>query len=299
MRLERCAAFVGFVVLVLSTAPADAAEPLADLPLQFEKNLPLASIRVNGTPLLFILDSAANGCVLDADAAAAIGVRPTDSATASGSGGTTTVSLARGVGLRLGGIETVPEYVVLAGLANLRFQKPVRGVLGFPLFGRYVVEIDYANRRARVFDPATYEHPAGAEALELWMTDGPTVRGRLSLTGGEEVDADLQLDTGSSHVLTLCKPFVDRHRLLGKVPGLVDGETQGIGGGSKDKVGRIARVAVGRASVERPEVRFVTQGGGTLARGRFDANLGNAFLSPSRGDLRHPSGPAVPAPAGA
>jgi hypothetical protein len=277
MSLERVVVFVAFV---LFTAPASAREPVAELPLQFEKNLPLASVRINGAAVLVILDSAANGCVLDASTAAAIGIKPTDSAMTSGSGGMTRVSLARGgVRLALGGLEIVPKYAVLMGLENLHFQEPVRGVLGFPLFGKHVVEIDYANRRARVFDPETFEPAPGAGALKLWMTDGPTVRGRLNLTAGEEVEADLQLDTGSSHVLSLCQPFVERHRLLEKVPGLVDGQTQGIGGGSKDKVGRILRITVGRASIEGPEVRFITQGGGTLATDRFDANLGNGFLS--------------------
>ena len=279
MSLERTAAFVGFVALVMSTVPARAAEPVVELPLEFEKNLPLASIRVNGAPVLFILDSAAEGCVIDEKAAAAAGVRPTDSATASGSGGTTTVSLARGVRLGLGGLEIVPDYVVLTPLAHLGFEKPVHGILGRPLFGKLVVEIDYANRVARLFDAAFFQPAAGAEALKLWMTDGPTVRGRLNLTGHEEIEADLQLDTGSSHVLTLCKPFVDRHRLLVTLPGLADGETRGIGGASTDKVGHLARVALGRASLDNPEVRLVTQAVGTLARDAFAANLGNGFLS--------------------
>ena len=168
---------------------------------------------------------------------------------------------------------------MLTGLEKLGFEKPVHGILGFPLFGKHVVEIDYANRRARIFDAATFQPAQDAEALKLWMTDGPTVRGRLNLTGREEMEADLQLDTGSSHVLSLCKPFVDRHHLLEKLPGLVDGVTQGIGGGSKDKVGRIARITLGSASMEQPEVRFLTQAGGTLATDRFAANLGNGFLS--------------------
>ncbi len=279
---RRRVSFLGlaaFLALGVLATEARAARPLAELPLELDKNLPLASILVNGTPVVFILDSAANGCVIDAKKAASIGIKATDSAMASGSGGMTTVELARGIRLGLGAVEIVPEFAVLTALDGLGFEKPVHGILGFPLFGKHVVEIDHAARRVRIFDSAEYQPAPEADALALWMTDGPTVRGRLRLAGGEEIEADIQLDTGSSHVLTVCKPFVDRHRLLEKVQGLVDGETRGIGGGSKDKVGRIAGIALGRATIEQPEVRFSTHAEGTLATERFGANLGNGFLS--------------------
>ncbi|HUL78778.1 MAG TPA: retropepsin-like aspartic protease [Vicinamibacteria bacterium] len=264
---------------LLLASPLPAADPVAELPLEFEKNLPLATLRVKDTPLVFVLDSAAAGCVLDGEKAAEMGITATDSALNSGSGGTIAVGLAHGVRLRLGGLEVVPDYTVLTPLHGLGFRKAVQGILGFPLFGKYVVEIDYAARQARIFDPERHQPAPGTEAVPLWMADGPTVRGRLKLAGAEEIEADFQLDTGSSHVLTICKAFVDRHRMLERVPGLVLGETVGIGGASPDRVGRIASVAVGRFSIDAPEVRFATGEGGSFESHRFEANLGNGFLA--------------------
>jgi hypothetical protein len=77
------------------------------------------------------------------------------------------VELVRGVRLGLGPLEIVPRFVVLTALEGLGFEKPVVGVLGSPLFGEHVVEIDYARRRFRVFEPNRYQPPPEADSLRL------------------------------------------------------------------------------------------------------------------------------------
>src|SRR5512133_540306 len=74
--------------------------PVAELPLEFDKNLPLVSLRVNDSPLTFILDSASRDCVIDDKAAADAGIDAPEPAFSSGSGGMVAVKLARGVKLR-------------------------------------------------------------------------------------------------------------------------------------------------------------------------------------------------------
>lgn len=280
MKYTSCS--IALIILAISmprTLHGQSAKPLVELPLDFEKNLPVASIHVNGSPQLFILDSAAASCVMDDAAAAQVGLTASVRALSSGSGGMVAVGLARGARLQLSGLEIGVENVVLTSLAGLGFQKAVHGIIGFPLFGKYVVEIDYPGKAARIFTPGTFQAPQGAEIIPLWMTDGPTARGQLKLAGQEAIEADFQLDTGSSHVLTVCKPFVDRHQLLKKVAGLRAERTSGLGGTSPDMVGRIESVTLGSNCIRNPEVRFSTHAAGTLSTPRFGANLGNAFLN--------------------
>ncbi len=253
--------------------------PIAEIPLEFDKNLPLASIHVNGAPLTFILDSAAAGCVIDEQAAVAHGIEPSESGVSTGSGGRFGVKLARRVDLRLAGVQVELEYAVVTSLTHLEFQKPVHGIIGSPLFANYVVEIDYRGRTARIYDPERYQPPPSGHVSHVWMADGPTLAGRLKLPGQRPLEAHFQLDTGSAHVLTICKPFVDRHKMLDALKNARTGSTLGLGGRSPDVVARIDSVSVGPYSVENPEVRLSINSTGSFASDRFSANLGSGFLN--------------------
>ena len=92
-------------------------QPLSKLPIEFEKDLPLTSIGVNGSSLLFILDSAAPSCVIDDEAAAQLGIKASQRALSSGSGGMVTVGLARGIRLSFTGLEIDLETAVLSNRA--------------------------------------------------------------------------------------------------------------------------------------------------------------------------------------
>ncbi len=270
-----------FALILLATAAAGAAEPQWPivLPMSLEKNLPLVQIGVNGgEALTFILDSAANGCVLDGERAAALGLKPAETGWSSGSGGMQQVGILRGVRLDLGGIVISPPHVTTIGMKELGLQR-AQGILGFPLFGKYVVELDYPGSRVRIFRPGSYRLPPEAQALPMRMTIGPVVRGSVRVRGRAPIEADMQLDTGSAHVLTFCTPFVDRHRLLESADEIVAGKTRGFGGPSADLTGRIEEVRIGRFAVEKPVVRFSRQATGSFGTEQhYSANIGGEFM---------------------
>jgi hypothetical protein len=270
------------VVWLTGVSLSIAAEPSwpVVLPMTMEKNLPLVEIAVNGTEALrFILDSAAEGCVIDHERALAIGLPVNGSATASGSNGRQQVALIEGVRLSVGGIRIVPPHTFAFEMKTLAFKGRVDGILGFPLFGHYVVEIDYLGSQVRIFQPESYRPSQQAQEIPLRMTTGPVVRGSVRVRDKAPIEADFQLYTGSAHVLTLCTSFVDRHNLLEPAEGKVAGTTLGVGGEGADVVGRIEEVRIGRFSMQRPTVRFSRRTGGSLAsEDEFSANLGGEFL---------------------
>jgi hypothetical protein len=111
------------------------------------------------------------------------------------------------------------------------------------------------------------------------MTTGPVVRASIRVRGRPRIDLDIQLDTGSAHILTFCTPFVDRHRLLEAAADLKPGHTLGVGGGSDDFAGRIVEVRIGRFAAQNPLVRFARQAAGAFASERYySANLGGEFM---------------------
>lgn len=136
-------------MVFFSTLPANRARGLrAELPIELHKNLPLALIHVNGSePLTFILDSAAAHFVLDRKRAVALGLKIAGTAESSGSGGSVLVELVHDVRLNMNGVEIVPERVLAFDMEQLSFRHAVDGILGLPLFSKYVVEIDYLSLR--------------------------------------------------------------------------------------------------------------------------------------------------------
>ncbi|MBI4908229.1 MAG: hypothetical protein HY820_31675 [Acidobacteria bacterium] len=194
----------------------------------------------------------------------------------SGSGGEQRVATLAGVHLNLGGIE-IRSYAF--DMKSLAFKGPVGGILGFPLFGKYVVEIDYPGSRVRIFHPDTYQPSPQAAVLPLRMTTGPVVRGSIRVRGKEPIEVDMHLDTGSAHILTVCSPFVDRHKLIESADDWVPGTTRGFGGPAADITGRIEEVRIARFAAEMPVVRFLRQTTGSFGSElHYSANLGSAFL---------------------
>lgn len=270
------------IALLAQATMATAAElrwPVV-LPMRMEKNLPLVQVTVNGAQTLtFILDSAAANCVVDRARAAALGLNESGSAISSGSGGAQQVGLLVGVHLNLGELEIRPPRSITFDMKSLAFQSPVAGILGFPLFGKYIVEIDYPGSRVRIFQPGSYQPSPTADMLPIRMTIGPVVRGSIRVRGQRPIEADMQLDTGSAHVLTICSPFVDRHQLLDSADEVAPGTTRGFGGATVDMVGRIEEVRIGRFAADKPVVRFSRQTTGTLgSEQHYSANLGGEFM---------------------
>ena len=77
--------------------------------------------------------------------------------------------------------------------------RPIDGVLGFDVFQRYVVEIDYEARIVRLFDlDGSLPTPAAGEALRLTITKHlPYVTAALKVKGRPQAEKTLLIDTGS------------------------------------------------------------------------------------------------------
>jgi hypothetical protein len=269
-----------FALLCCTTiATAQTSEPEV-LPLTFEKNLPLAQVSVNGMPgIVFIVDSAARGCLIDRERAAAMGLKPVANGMGNGSGGSQHVGIIPGVRLALGKVELEPTECYTFDMKTLGFDSRVDGVLGTPLFDKHIVEIDYPASRARIFQPRDYRPSPKAELFAARITVGPIVRGHIKARGQDPIDLDLELDTGSAHVLTVCTPVVDRHRLLQSADELTPGNTRGVGGRSPDITGRIEELRIGRFALEKPVVRFSRGTSGAFASEQYySANVGGDFL---------------------
>jgi hypothetical protein len=121
-----------------------------------------------------------------------------------------------------------------------------QGVIGYSLFNRFVVELDYDRGVMRLLEPADYEPPEGAHVLPLTMRHNvPYTRIRVTPVGGEPYETEVVVDLGASHAISLnteggeqiSVPEGSLTTVLGR----------GLSGEILGEVGRIAELDLGGA----------------------------------------------------
>lgn len=81
----------------------------------------------------------------------------------------------------------------------------VHGILGYELFSRYVVKIDYSRSLLTLYEPEVFRPRRRYTAFDMDIVDTkPYINCSLTTSGdGEKEEARLFLDTGASHALLL------------------------------------------------------------------------------------------------
>jgi hypothetical protein len=229
-------------------------------------------IQVSGTgfsPRTFLLDTGAQITHLTSELVREAGLKTSGSLGITGVGpGRIQGTYVRGASLDIGGVRLRAERAIAApgealfGPVYSSSGKRFEGVIGYDLFARYAVEIDYERRVLRFFDPAQYAPPAGADLVPIRLVDRkPYLTGIVSL-GGKTIPANLHLDTGSGGGLGFNGNFVEDQDLLALAGTTLPSFNRGVGGTTAARLGRAGSLTIGSTTVERP---FMTL---ALAQGR-------------------------------
>jgi len=107
----------------------------------------------------------------------------------------------------------------------------VEGVLGKPLFDRFVVDIDYAAQRITFHEPTGYRYEGRGETLPLRMADGiPVLDAKVTAAPRRSATARLAVDLGASTAITINRQFADSHQVLPAQETLRATNECGVGG---------------------------------------------------------------------
>ncbi|HKV38788.1 MAG TPA: aspartyl protease family protein, partial [Blastocatellia bacterium] len=179
------------------------------LPLEQCGNVVFVKVRVNGSgPLDFVLDSGAGQDGLDIGVAKQLNLNLEGQALGTGAGqGTYQVRFIKNVTIGLSTKSIRANRTVrytddqmpavdFSGLEAILGRK-VDGLLGYDLFKRFVVQIDYDQQLVRLFDPDDFV-AGGGVVLPVHIWDGtPSVHASLTLVSGKRVEGSFMIDTGS------------------------------------------------------------------------------------------------------
>ncbi len=256
-----------------------------DIPFELNANKIYLSVLVNNKgPLSFILDSGAAFDVLDEEWARALNMKLSDESTVRGAGeGSVQIAVGTGLSLSLKGLEIVkPSITILPIHASISYNegRAVDGLLGYDFFKRFVVEIDYANKRISIHEPKTYHYAGPGKIIALEENRGHTfINTTLVLANGSQVPVRLLVDTGARMALLLNTPFVDVHRLVGTTPQIIDSIIGiGVGGQYRSAVARIESLRIGPYTMKEPVITLSRAQSGVLAGSDYDGIIGAEIL---------------------
>jgi len=225
------------------------------VPLSFMGNRPIVEVTINGAgPYRMILDTGAQGSVLDSGLADELGLPVLGEAQlGSPAGGEPVASKIVGFdGISLGDAVITGGTMVAVGLKGFfeRADGP-RGVLSAALFEEYLTTLDYPGRRL-VIRSGSLPEPDGVEVIPYQDISGlpalPVVlAGRTFM---------VHMDTGSPHALVLPAKYADELPLAS--PPVEAGRARTV---DREMVIRVAPVdgtlTLGRLTIGRPDISFM------------------------------------------
>jgi len=190
---------------------------------------------------------------------------------------TVDVSFAHAKEVRLGGAVLADPVFAIIDLRDLPKVEGVEcdGLVGYEMFRRFGVTIDYAGHTLTLAEPSKFTPPAGATAVPFDLDDRiPIVAGTL-----DGVPVRMSVDTGSRSSLTMHSPFVREHDLVAKyhaAPEAVVG--WGVGGASRGRPARLGTLMLGDRAVVGIAGDLYTGDKGAFANPDLSANLGGGVL---------------------
>ena len=183
------------------------------IPIEIQHNVVLIPIRVNGSfELNFILDTGAKRNILtepllqeflSLDSLRKVKVRGL------GGGEEIEASVASQVSISLpGGVKGVGLQMLILpkGLISYSgmFGKPVYGIMGYEIFGQFVVEINYREKYVKLYDPFKFKPRKKYSELDIEIVRSkPYINATLTDYRGKQFKRKWLLDTGASNAITL------------------------------------------------------------------------------------------------
>jgi PDZ domain/Aspartyl protease len=231
-----------------------------DLPFELVDNRIIVSARMNGVgPLRLILDTGADEGYLTHATAERLHLKVAGEEDGHGTGATT-LRMGRGeVGeIRLG--EAVFHDWPMALLMsdepdNVFGSRAPDGVIGKPVFDRYVLRVDYQRKVLTLTPSAQYVAPAGAVVVRFDLPRQiPVIDAELDGVRGR-----FGVDTGARSSLLVYGPFAAEHKLKEKYGAKLEGVTGwGLGGPIRSLLARSQHFRIGGFDVQGSVVRLST-----------------------------------------
>ena len=260
------------------------------IPFELQSNLVIIPVRVNdGEELKFILDTGVRTAILTSglyvEGVPGINDRMI-SLMGAGNEGEVSAYVSNGISFDL------PEGVVAEGNAMLVLKEDylrldsylgtrVHGILGYEIFSRFVVEIDYMRQQIVLHKPEYFKPRRRFTKIPITIEDTkPYVDGvKLAVNDSTTVDVKLMIDTGASHSLMLNTASNDSISVPN--PHLSGYLGRGLSGDIFGHMGRVSGLSIKEFTLDDVISSFPEEGDFLQAahsRAEHNGNIGGSVL---------------------
>jgi hypothetical protein len=232
-------------------------------PIEIYNNLVVVPVVLNGAlPLKFILDTGVRTSILTQKAFTDIlNLSYARKYTISGPGGEKLIDayITNNVSLELPGVTGRGHAMLVLEQDYLELRNymgtDVHGILGYELFSRFLVKIDYEKKILTLMAPHRFKPGRRYEKVAIRIEDTkPYLTTPVVLADGTQFTAKLLMDTGASHGLMLDPSTDTRIIVPDKRVSSVIG--RGLGGEITGKIGRIKMLQLGKYKLENAIANF-------------------------------------------
>jgi hypothetical protein len=227
------------------------------IPIEIYNNLVVVPVVLNGAlPLKFILDTGVRTSILTQKTFSDIlNLSYTRKYTISGPGGDKLVDayVTNNVSIDLPGVSGRGHAMLVLAEDYLELRNylgtDVHGILGYELFSRFIVKIDYQKKILTLMTPERFRKGSKFQTIPMAIEDTkPYIVVPLVLHNGTTIDAKLLMDSGASHGLMLETTSDPRIKVPAQTVSSLLG--RGLGGEIFGKVGRIQSLTLGNNKLE-------------------------------------------------
>lgn len=258
------------------------------IPFKLVNNLPLVQLKVNETPLSFILDTGVKSTILfSLEEADSLQLRNTTPVQLQGLGPGGSIAALKSLNNKVEVGKAVDFshnlYVIFDSTLNFspRMGVPVHGILGNEFFKNFIVKINYVSEVITIYNPEKYKIKS-CKKCELLPLKFVGEKPYISLTVESETmrePATLLVDSGSSDVLWL----FNKQGFITEAPKNYFNDFLGLGlsGDIYGKRTKIHSVSIGKFQLKNVNTSFPNEDAILRAR-RFedrDGSVGGGFLS--------------------
>jgi hypothetical protein len=251
----------------------------ATVPFELLNNHIYVEVRLNGKGPFKLLCDTGGGNIVTPEVVKALGIAAQGALEARGAGeGSEDAGLTRIQTVQLGGVELRDQLFAVLSFGTLSAVEgvTVQGLVGYEIFKRFVVTIDYAGRRLTLRNPASHREDGPGSAVPFRFDQHiPQVDGAI-----DGIPGKFWLDTGSRGSLSIMAPFAESHGLVKRYGARLEAVTGwGIGGAARALLARAGRLTLGDGVVvDRPVVDISVQKQGGETDRYVAGNVGGAIL---------------------
>lgn len=275
-------------------------------PIQIINNLVIVQVKLNSTiPLKFILDTGVRTSILtEKTFSDLLNVQYSRIVSIPGAGGQhiVTAYVANDVSLEMNGIVGKGHALLVLEEDLLQLKnflgENVQGILGYEVFSRFVVQIDYSKQIITFYEPEEYDYNAILKkkkwsSVPITIEDTkPYFKTKIVTQQGDTVGTKLMVDTGASHPLLL--DIKSSPKLTVPEEHLRSSLGRGLGGDIEGSIGRVNSLKFGKyyfndVITTYPDSAFYAQefkrvqrngtiGGGILSRFKVIFDFGNGYI---------------------